>query len=277
MPVASLHLADVYYEISGSGPALVFAHGAGGNALSWWQQTAFFSPRYTCITFDHPGFRHSSWKRPENDPEAFYGNVLAELLDYLEIHRAGLIAQSMGGWTCLRFAVDHPERVSSLVMGATDAGLCLPDKATYSEQEKSLEQIRNLWNTRQPGSFDPAAGSRMFKEQPELHKMYVGIREQNGGVSRRGWGNVNLGELHKLTCPTLLLVGEEDIICHPARMAAFAEEIPAPEHLVIPETGHSVYFERPELFNKAVDRFLEKTYRADTDGPTILDTSKNTD
>ena len=50
---------DLYYEVSGSGPALLFAHGLGGNHLSWWQQVAHFAPHYTCVTFAHRGFAPS--------------------------------------------------------------------------------------------------------------------------------------------------------------------------------------------------------------------------
>ena len=41
---------NLYYEVTGSGPALLFAHGLGGNHLSWWQQVAHFAPRYTCVS-----------------------------------------------------------------------------------------------------------------------------------------------------------------------------------------------------------------------------------
>ena len=47
-------------EVMGAGPALVFAHGLGGNQLSWWQQVAYFAPRFTYITFAHRGFAPSS-------------------------------------------------------------------------------------------------------------------------------------------------------------------------------------------------------------------------
>jgi pimeloyl-ACP methyl ester carboxylesterase len=46
----------IHYEVTGSGPAIVFAHGLGGNHMSWWQQVAHFSPRYACVTFAHRGF-----------------------------------------------------------------------------------------------------------------------------------------------------------------------------------------------------------------------------
>ena len=47
---------EIYYERQGEGPAIVFAHGAGGNGAIWWQQTPYFAERYTCITFDHRCF-----------------------------------------------------------------------------------------------------------------------------------------------------------------------------------------------------------------------------
>ena len=49
----------LHYEVTGSGPALIFAHGLGGNQMSWWQQVAHFAPRHTCVTFAHRGFAPS--------------------------------------------------------------------------------------------------------------------------------------------------------------------------------------------------------------------------
>ena len=51
---------EIYYERVGAGPALVFAHGLGGNHLSWWQQVAHFAPSHTCVVFSHRGFPPSS-------------------------------------------------------------------------------------------------------------------------------------------------------------------------------------------------------------------------
>lgn len=46
----------VYYEVTGSGPAIIFAHGIGSNHMTWWQQVAHFSDRYACVTFSHRGY-----------------------------------------------------------------------------------------------------------------------------------------------------------------------------------------------------------------------------
>ena len=270
MPFANLPLARIHYESNGHGPALVFAHGAGGNALSWWQQTAFFRSGYRCITFDHPGFRYSSWNVPADDPAAFYGNVLCQLLDHLEIENVGLVAQSMGGWTCLRFAIDHPDRTAALVMAATDGGLYLPSREHYTAQLGALDEIRQAWAETRPGSFHPACGSRMRTEQPDLHDMYVEIGNQNGEVERRGWGEVSVDELDSLRCPVLFVVGAEDIVCPPERVQALASVTPDSEMVVFPESGHSVYFEKAADFNRLVDQFLGEHYPGDTSGGTIL-------
>jgi 3-oxoadipate enol-lactonase len=111
--------ASIYFEVTGSGPALVFAHGLGGNHMSWWQQVPFFAGRYTCVTFAHRGFAPSLTDNP--DPAEFAGD-LAALVKHLGVERAALVAQSMGGWTCLDFAIHYPRRVSALVMAATQRG-----------------------------------------------------------------------------------------------------------------------------------------------------------
>ena len=59
MSSARINGIDLHYQSYGEGDAIVFAHGAGGNLLSWWQQIPFFSQRYRCVTFDHRGFGHS--------------------------------------------------------------------------------------------------------------------------------------------------------------------------------------------------------------------------
>src|SRR5579864_9152268 len=102
--------AEIYYETTGTGPAIVFAHGLGGNHLSWWQQVPYFSQRYTCLTFAHRGFSPSRVTSGTVDPALFEGDLLA-LIDHLELAEVRLVAQSMGGWTCLNFALHHPRRV----------------------------------------------------------------------------------------------------------------------------------------------------------------------
>jgi 3-oxoadipate enol-lactonase len=62
----------IYYEVAGEGPAIVFAHGLGGNHMSWWQQVAHFAPRYTCVTFAHRGFTPSGPVAGETAPDGMW-------------------------------------------------------------------------------------------------------------------------------------------------------------------------------------------------------------
>src|SRR4030095_3162510 len=74
---------DLYYEVTGSGPALLFAHGLGGNHLSLWQQVGHSPPHYPCLAFAHRGFAPSDPVPGGPDP-ADYASDLAALIDHLE-------------------------------------------------------------------------------------------------------------------------------------------------------------------------------------------------
>src|SRR3712207_963135 len=92
MPFLTTGGARLYYETHGSGPAIVFAHGAGGNHLSWWQQVPHFRERYTCVVFDHRGFGQSLDERPVEERPRF-DDDLAALFDHLDLADVRLVAQ----------------------------------------------------------------------------------------------------------------------------------------------------------------------------------------
>ena len=125
MPKAQINGIELYYESHGSGPAIVFAHGRGGNHISWWQQVARFSSGYRCITFDHRGWGQSIAEFGSPLRENFTAD-LAGLLDHLGIQQTFLVAQSMGGFCCLEFALANPDRTLGLVLGDTTGGVASP-------------------------------------------------------------------------------------------------------------------------------------------------------
>src|SRR3954466_2971196 len=124
----------LYYEVHGGGPLLVFAHGLGGNHLSWWQQVPHFRDRYTCVTFSHRGFAPSSAPPGGPDP-ADYAGDLAALVDHLGAPDVRIVAQSMGGWTALEFALAHPDRVRALVL-ASAAGAIARAPAFFAAPDR---------------------------------------------------------------------------------------------------------------------------------------------
>ena len=81
MPFAPVNGIQLYYEVHGSGPAILFAHGQGGNHLSWWRQVPYFARHYTCITFDHRAFGQSL--DLDGQGRRGFGQDAIELLDHL--------------------------------------------------------------------------------------------------------------------------------------------------------------------------------------------------
>jgi 3-oxoadipate enol-lactonase len=258
MPFADATGARIYYETHGprpgAAPAIVFAHGAGGNHLSWWQQVPHFSGRYTCVVFDHRGFGQSVDAEGGPGGAAFVDDLHA-LLDHLGIERATLVAQSMGGWTCLGFALRYPNRVERLIMCDTHGGM-------RSDEIDALwhETLRTM---RPPGDIHPAAGERMYREQPALHFLYKEIAD----LSRADAAvhailtapAPHAAEAARLSMPVLFLTGEEDVVIPPRLVELAAAHIPRARVERVPHTGHSVYFERPAAFNAILDKFLSES------------------
>ena len=116
---------SLYYERVGAGAPIVFLHGLGGNHLSWWQQVPYFMRSFECITVDQRGFGLSP------DPDDLFNRAhasdLGALLDHLKIDKAVLVGQSMGGWTIVGYALEHPERVAAMVMADTPGGIFTPE------------------------------------------------------------------------------------------------------------------------------------------------------
>src|SRR5262247_353443 len=170
MPYLDRPDCRLYYETEGQGPALVFAHGLGGNHLSWWQQVPCFRERYTCVTFAHRGFSPS-----ESGPDAVgpFGFVddLAALIDRLRLPDVRLVAQSMGGWTCLGYALREPTKVRALVMACT-AGPINCSGLDAQAFKDWLAHSQRITAELEAKDISVASGERMESEQPALARLY---------------------------------------------------------------------------------------------------------
>jgi 3-oxoadipate enol-lactonase len=256
--------ADLVYEVTGSGPALIFAHGLGGNHLSWWQQLPAFADRHTCVAFSHRGFLPSTPIAGGPDP-ADYGADLAALIDHLGFDEVRLVAQSMGGWTCVDYALAHPERVRALVLADTAGSFdihALKHPVVDSLAEWEAIHARRQVELRAAG-IHPALGARAAREQPALHLLYQQIDALNGDLDKAAL-RARLyrarvrppADAGRLVIPVLMLVGEEDVVFPPPAAEALATAIPGAQLARVPDAGHSVYFERAATFNRLVAEFL---------------------
>ena len=247
MPKTQVNGIELYYEVHGDGPAIVFAHGAGGNHLSWWQQVPVFARQYRCITFDHRGFGQSPDSPDAPGSQAFVED-LKQLLDHLKVERVSLVAQSMGGRTCLGFTLECPERVQALVMADTTGGF-----SDARMTQRRAEGEAALAGPNPP----PRTYARHFpEEQPAQAFLYEQIRALNPSRREASVPGPTAEQVRAIRTPTLLIVGEHDVIAPPALMKMFQGYIPHARLAEVAGAGHSVYFERPAEFNRIVREFL---------------------
>ncbi|MGL4322501.1 MAG: alpha/beta fold hydrolase [Beijerinckiaceae bacterium] len=259
----------LYFESVGEAradaPPLVFAHGLGGNHLSWWQQVAHFSKTHRCISFAHRSFAPSD-PLHELPRISDFADDLAALLDHCAVQDCVLVAQSMGGWTAVEYALKYPQRVRAIVFACTTGSIDFTKAAHAAlarlpEWEAHSQKTLTDWKLR---GINPACGARMEQEQPALHELYNQVDRMKIGFDKPAMLDAlwaarvrHPDELKALNKPVLFMSGLEDIVIPPCGVEAVAA-VTGGDFLAVPEAGHSVYFERADIFNQALAQFLNK-------------------
>ena len=256
---------SIFYEVHGSGPAIVFAHGLGGNHLSWWQQVAHFSRRHTCVVFSHRGFAPSSPVPGDKAPES-YADDLAELVTELGLGEFRIVAQSMGGWTSVEYLLRDPSKVKALVMASTSGTLDFrqlkgPEAAEIRQWMAAAPKVVAGLEAR---GIPAAGGERFAREQPALAMLYRQIGSMTAADFKAQVRPKILqmrvrdpALLAKLPMPVLFLGGDEDCLYPAAAGPGFAALAPKGKAVRVPKAGHSVYFEYAAEFNRIVEEFLQ--------------------
>ncbi len=245
---------DIYFEVSGEGPAILFAHGAGGNAAIWFQQVAHFSDRFTCIAFDHRCFARTHADPSTISVPQFRDDALA-ILDTLGIEQAHLVGQSMGGFTCLRLALDRPDRVLSLTMSCTPGGLPNPEPSPAMRQlatstGRGTDGVRS---TMAKATFANKARVQLYASiaafNTEFDWQYLsGLRVTEDQVA--------FEQLTGITCPVMFVSGEEDPLFPSELLASYVPHFPNAKIEIVKDAGHSPYFEQPDVFNALLEDFI---------------------
>jgi len=254
----------LHYEVTGSGPALLFAHGLGGNQMSWWQQVAHFAPNYTCVAFAHRGFAPSDRIASGPDP-ADYAGDLAALIDHLGFGEVRLVGQSMGGWTMLEYAIAHSDRVKALVLSSTSGTIDRrrADPSGGTQYDAWMKDAEAKIAAGLAKGVHPAVGLAAAERSPALHLLYRSIDEMAGALDKekvrtglRRTAIRTLDGLQDFRVPTLLVAGGQDVVFPSFLAAAIAARLPNGDAQLMPASGHSPYFEQAATFNRLVEAFL---------------------
>ena len=255
MPNATNDGVELYFELHGnsesSNGALVFAHGAGGNAASWWQQVPTFIDSYQVVVFDHRGFGRSVCP-PEQQNALLFESDLIAILDAAEIDSATIVCQSMGGWTGVRTAVFHPDRVRGIFLANTPGAV--QNQVVADNWTQLTERIAEGG-----GLINRAISEPFALNHPDRALLYQQIAAFNiGSVPNIRDNEVGVSPQQVLdsNVPFHVLASDLDPLFPPHVLSAVADDIGA-DRSFVEGAGHSTYFEQPSTFNGILSEFLD--------------------
>lgn len=240
--------AEIYWQTHGEGPAIVLAHGIGGNHAIWYRQLDALSRSNRVITFDHRGFGLSR-DLDGRGRDAFVDDLTA-LLDHLCVEKAALVGQSMGAGTCIGFAHRAPDRVAALAIcdslhGIAEMGEVKAIMDAARAKTAALSQIERVLGAGAPS---------------ELAVLYRQIASFNAADRHSLTGRFEArpaAELGGKGFPILFLCGVEDII-FPIEAVRLAQAEVANSFLVeVNDAGHSAFLEAPTQFNDTILSLLQ--------------------
>ena len=266
MPYVSVDGVNLYYEVTGEGYPLVWAHEFAGDYRSWEAQVRFFSRRYQVITFNARGYPPSDVPA---DVAAYSQEQAVEdlraLLAHLSIQQAHVGGLSMGGSLALHFGLTHPQMCRSLIVAAAGSGSVGAERWKAEAEENArrfdtegMSVVADDYATGpariQFKRKDPK-GWQEFRDLLAEHSS-IGAAHTFRGVQIKRPSLFDLKDrMNNLTVPTLIMIGDEDEPC--VDTAVFMKRnIPTAGLSVFPQSGHTINLEEPDLYNRVVLDFL---------------------
>ncbi len=257
----------LYYEETGTGLPIIFVHEFAGDHRSWEMQMRHFGRFYRCIAFSARGYPPSEVPDdPERYSQARAADDIAAVLTALDLPKAHIVGLSMGGFATLHFGFRHPRKALSLVVGGCGYGAEPGSREKFhAECETAARGMESNWTdamekyalgpTRVQLQNKDVRGWREFAAQLAEHSPKGSANTMRGVQMRRPslWDLVE--DMSRLTLPTLIITGDEDVPC--LEPALLMKRLIATSGLVIlPKSGHTINLEEPEAFNRAVGDFL---------------------
>lgn len=228
----------MYYEVYGEGQPLLIIHGNGGSINNFELQIPYFSKKYKVIIADSRA-QGKSFDNGDSLSYEMMADDYACLLDSLKIDSAYVIGWSDGGINALLMAIRHPKKVKKLA--ATGANLWPDSTSVFQEVwDMVVPQYNALKKITNKNAFQKANWKllRLLVEEP----------------------HIPLSDLKKVTCPSLIIGGDHDVIREEHTMLIF-QHLPQAYLWILPNSGHSTPVNYAEDFNKQVDLFFSNPYR----------------
>jgi pimeloyl-ACP methyl ester carboxylesterase len=245
-----------YWDTGGSGEPILLLHPASGSALIWlYQQPVFAKAGYRVIAYSRRNYYNSDSAPPDN-PGTGSGD-LQEFANLLGLEKFHVVSSAAGGSVAADYALSHPERLFSLTVSSNNLAAAqgyIADAASRMKLD-GWDELPRWYRELGPSyrAINPA-GVAKWTEINQLSETGRGARQKLVNV-------VTPEKLETLRVPTLLMTGSADMFTPPSVQRLIARHIPDNELLVMPECGHSIYWERPDLFNRSVLDFIGRHSR----------------
>ena len=265
---AEINGTTLYYEVAGAGHPFILIHGHLLDRRSWDDQFAVFAQQYRVIRYDQRGFGDSGLIMKG---EAYSARQdLYELMKFLGIESAYLMGVSGGGALALDFTLEHPERVDALIPVTAGISGFRPSEEVmkqhlevvrlYTSLEEAFEKhdiaravniSLELW-TDGPGRLPREADSNVRERVREM-TTHNWERPDDEAQAETPLEPPAVGRLSEIGVPTLVILGEWDA---PNPLEHLVAEIPGAKKVVMAETAHHPFMEKPAEFNQIVLDFL---------------------
>ena len=258
----------LYYEETGSGRTIIFVHEFAGDMRSWEPQMRHFGRSYRCISYNARGYPPSDVPAEHTSySQARAVDDIKAVLDAAGADDAHVIGLSMGGFATLHFGFRHPNRARSLCVGGCGYGAEPEQSDRFKDEAEATAKILLS------GSMDAFAeayghGPTRVQFENKDPRGFAEFKRMLAEHSALGSANTQLGvqrarpslytlvdEMKKLKVPTLIITGDED---WPTLMPGILmkRNIASSALAVMPNAGHAINLEDPDVYNRIVSDFL---------------------
>ena len=243
-----------YWDTGGTGQPVVFLHPASGSALVWlYQQPVFAKAGYRVIAYSRRNYYDSDSAPNENPGSASVD--LQNFVDYLGVNQFHLVSSAAGGSVAADYALSYPEHLLSLTVSSNNLAARNGYIAEAAEKIKSKE-----WDDLPRWFRELGPSYRAVNPEGVAKWIELNEKSETGRGARQNLVNVvTPDKLESLKVRTLLVTGDADMFTPPSIMRMIARQVPNNELVIVPECGHSPYWEQPELFNRTVLEFIRRS------------------
>ena len=243
-----------YTDTGGDGQALILLHANTGTSANWEPQNeAFAAAGYRVIAFDRRGWGKSIADPATGPQPGTVAEDLHNLVNSLDIERFHLVGVAGGTFIALDYVAWHPERVLTLVAAASTGALTDAPEVAFRERI-AIPGIREL-----PAMYREL-GSSYIGSNPEGTQRWSEIEEharQEGAPSQPLRTPNTYAKIAQIETRILVLAADADLLAPPGLMRQWSAHLRNGEWASVPDSGHSIAWEQPEIFNRTVLQFLQ--------------------